>query len=255
MNVHNLLLTNRNLSDLNPLIAGEHFCDPDYGVKPQRRKFVLIHSVVSGKGTFFVQDKAYPVKAGEAFLILPGVVTHYRADTHDPWHYRWIGFDGKLAEDFAALPPVFPLPDRIVQKMLQVADDPSVAEYRIAGELFKMYALLFSHNSTKNRHVEKVQSYIRTAYMQPIRIEDIANHLSLDRRYLAWLFKKETGQSMQEHLISVRMEVAVEHLMRGYSVKETAGLVGYADTANFSKMFKKHYGVSPIGIHNRETKE
>lgn len=248
MNIHNLLLTNQGFSDLNPLIAGEHFCDPDYGVKPQRRNYVLIHSVADGKGTFYTGDKAYPVGPDEAFLILPGQLTHYHADSHDPWHYRWVGFDGSLSKDFSKLPPVFPLPQSVFQDMLRAADAASLTEHRMAAELFRLYARLFSRNTTQNLHVEKVQNYIKTSYMLPIRIEDIAKHLNLDRRYLAWLFKKETGQSMQEYLIQVRVEAAAALLLRGYSVKETAGLVGYGDVANFSKMFKKNYGASPVTL-------
>ncbi|MBR4863819.1 MAG: AraC family ligand binding domain-containing protein [Oscillospiraceae bacterium] len=245
MNAYNLFLTNRQLADLNPLIAGEHICDPEHGTKPQRRNYVLIHSVISGKGMFYVGGQAYPVKAGEAFLILPGVVANYRADSNDPWHYRWIGFDGRLSTHFATLPPVFPLPETILQKMLEVADDPSVAEYRIAAELFKLYARLFSRKGVGNPYVQKVQNYIQTSYMLPLRVEDIANQFNLDRRYLSWLFKQETGQSIQQHLITVRMEAATLHLQHGFSVKETARLVGYPDAANFSKMFKKHFGKSP----------
>ena len=246
INAQNLFLTNRYLSDLNPLIAGEHRCDPEHGTKPQRRNYVLIHSVISGKGTFCVRGSTYTVGPGEAFLILPGETASYKADKEDPWHYRWVGFDGVLSKDFALLPPVFPLPENILRKMLEVADDPSVAEYRISGELFKLYARLFSQKHTNNRYVQKVQNYIQTSYMLPIRVEDIAAQFNLDRRYLSWLFKQETGRSIQAHLIAVRMEAAIQHLQQGCTVQETARLVGYPDTANFSKMFKKHFGQSPI---------
>lgn len=248
LNAYNLFLANRHLTDLNPLIAGEHVCDPEHGTKPQRRNYVLIHSVISGKGTFRIGENTYPVKAGEAFLILPGALASYRADSKDPWHYRWIGFDGRLSAQFSSLPPVFPLPETILQKMLEVADDPSVAEYRIAAELFKLYARLFSRKGAGNPYVQKVENYIQTSYMLPIRVEDIALQFNLDRRYLSWLFKQETGKSIQQHLISVRMEAAAVHLQHSFSVKETARLVGYPDTANFSKMFKKHFGKTPLSF-------
>ena len=246
INVQNLFLTNRYLSDLNPLIAGEHRCDPEHGTKPQRRNYVLIHSVISGKGTVCVRGNTYTVGPGDAFLILPGEIASYKADKNDPWHYRWIGFDGVLSKDFALLPPVFSLPENVVQKMLEVADDPTVAEYRIAAELFKLYARLFSQKRTNNRYVQKVRNYIQTSYMLPIRVEDIAMQFNLDRRYLSWLFKQETGLSIQAYMITVRMEAAIQHLQTGCSVKETAQLVGYQDTTNFSKMFKKQFGKSPI---------
>jgi AraC-like DNA-binding protein len=81
--------------------------------------------------------------------------------------------------------------------------------------------------------------------MRSIRIEDIAKQLNLDRRYLTRLFKEKTGQSIQEYLIQVRLEEAVQCLQNGYSVSDTAILCGYEDVSNFSKMFKKRYGISP----------
>ena len=81
--------------------------------------------------------------------------------------------------------------------------------------------------------------------MRSIRIDDIAKQLNLDRRYLTRLFKEKTGQSIQEYLIQVRLEEAAHCLQSGYSVNDTATLCGYEDVSNFSKMFKKRYGISP----------
>jgi len=244
MNSHNILLANRNLSDLNPLTAGEHICDPGHSFGPAIRKYTLIHYVLSGKGTLYARGQVFPVKAGEAFLILPGEVTTYTADRDEPWHYRWIGFDGALSEHFAALPPVFQPSDSLFTKLFRFAEDPAVTEYRLAAGLFDLYASLFSE-ATANPHVRRVENYIRASYMHPIRVEQIAAALNLDRRYLSRLFKENTGQSIQEFLIRVRMDEAAVLLRQGCGVADAARLVGYEDAANFSKMFKRHFGQSP----------
>ena len=244
MEARNILLTNRKLTDLNPLIAGEHICDSGHSFGPAVRKYTLIHYVLSGKGTLYARGQAIPVKAGQAFLILPGEVTTYTADANDPWHYRWIGFDGILSKRFSGLSPVFQPPDTLFEKLFRLVSDPSVTEYRLAGELFALYAALFSEN-TGNPHVRRVESYIRAAYMHPLRVEQIAAELNLDRRYLSRLFKEKTGQTIQAFLIHVRMEEAATLLQQGCSVTDAARMVGYEDMANFSKMFKRHFGKSP----------
>ncbi|MEI3327273.1 MAG: AraC family ligand binding domain-containing protein [Thomasclavelia sp.] len=38
-----------------------------------------------GKGEYHVNNKVYSIKAGDAFLIMPNVVTYYQADHDDPW--------------------------------------------------------------------------------------------------------------------------------------------------------------------------
>ena len=59
------------------------------------------------------------------------------------------------------------------------------------------------------------------------------------------LFKEKTGQTVQEYLISVRLDAAKKQLERGASVGEAALLCGYDDVCNFSKMFKRLSGISP----------
>lgn len=252
MDTHNILLTNRNLHDLNPLIAGEHICDPGHSFGPAVRKYTLIHYVLSGKGTFFARGQTFSISAGQAFLILPGEVTTYTADQEDPWYYRWIGFDGELSEHFAALPPVFQPPDNLFVKLFLLAADSAVTEYRLSAELFQLYAALFAQ-STSNPHVRRVENYIRAAYMHPLRVEQIAAELNLDRRYLSRLFKEKTGQTIQEFLIGIRMEEATALLLQGCTVADTARLVGYEDIANFSKMFKRHFGQSPSHWGRKQT--
>lgn len=247
MRVREILLTNQGLQDLNPLFIGEEHCLPGHVAGPFIRNYVLLHYVVKGKGTFYARDGVFPVEQGNAFLILPGEVTTYIADTDDPWYYLWIAFDGNLSAHFAQLPPVFPLPSDTLNKMLQIADTSTMAEYRLAAELLQMYAFLFAKN-IGNRHVSRVENYIQSAYMHPIRVEHIANQLNLDRRYLSRLFKEKTGLSIQEYLISVRLKEAEHYLKEGRGVKETAHLVGYEDVSNFSKIFKKRYGKNPAAI-------
>lgn len=248
MNRTNILLTNRHLQDLNPLIAGEHVCDPGYGVRPNARKYTLIHYVIRGKGALYARGQVFEVTAGQAFLIRPGELASYQADNSDPWHYRWVGFDGELSARFSELPAVFSLPEEIFRQIIRAGEDPSTAEYRIAAELLRLYARLFTKKGGDNRHVRRVENYIHASYMLPIRVESIAEQLNLDRRYLSALFKKKTGQSIQEYLISVRLEEAERHLRLGCSVKEAAGLVGFENVSNFSRTFKQRYGKSPSQI-------
>ena len=81
--------------------------------------------------------------------------------------------------------------------------------------------------------------------MYPLRVEDIAKDLNLDRHYLARIFKEKTGKTISEYIISVRMDEAKNYLKQDFSVEETARLCGYEDVSNFSKLFKREVGISP----------
>lgn len=239
----NPLLTNRGLNDLNPIIVGEEMCAPGHSFGPAVRKYTLIHYVVRGKGTLYARGQAFPVGAGQAFLILPGETTTYTADSDDPWYYRWIGFNGVLASRFSELPPVFSVPEGIFPGNQYISK--SLPEYQLAGVLFQLYTALFSQSTNRHGHVRRVENYIQSAYMHPLKVEDIARQLNLDRRYLSRLFKQETGESIQDYLVRIRLQEAAQCLVRGSSVQEAAALCGYEDVSNFSRMFKRRYGISP----------
>lgn len=245
MQQHNYLLTNRHFGDLNPLVAGIHICDPGHCFGPAVRKYTLIHFVTAGTGVIRTKDEVYQVRAGQAFIIVPDEVTTYQADQQNPWTYHWIGFDGALSGRFRNLPRVLtPATDPFVH-LDRLCKDPSVAEYHLSAQLFLLYASLFADRGDKNPHVTRVENYILSSYMHPIRVEQIARELGLDRRYLARIFKQETGQSMQDFLVEVRMKESLRLLGQGASVAEAAHMTGYEDVSNYSKMFKRHFGKSP----------
>ena len=81
--------------------------------------------------------------------------------------------------------------------------------------------------------------------MSKICIEDLANSIGLDRRYLSRVFKQKTGITMQQYLIKTRMEHAAALLNSDFSVAQTAAMCGYEDPFLFSRMFKKYFGASP----------
>ncbi len=244
MNQTEVLLTNRHLHDLNPIVMGSEQCESGHRFGPAVRSYTLLHYVVSGKGYFQAGGMTYEVSAGDLFRILPGEVTVYWADQECPWYYRWVGFDGALSARFAALPPVLTL-SAGAARFFALEDSDGSPEYRVAAKLFRLYDELFGETPKKGNYVRQVQDYVDASYMTDLRVENIAAQLHLNRRYLSRLFRQKTGQTIQNYILSVRMAEAVRCLSEGLSVGESAERCGYADVFLFSKMFKRQFGISP----------
>lgn len=247
-----LAIVNRRLNDLNPLLLGYESCAPGHSFGPAVRPYTLIHYVKRGRGRIYKGEAVYEAHGGEAFLILPGEVVTYTADEEEPWEYQWIGFDGLLSERFSELPTVFALSESWLSEMLGAFSE-ELCEYRISAILLRMYATLFACEKKENDYVRQTRDYIRAAYMKEIRVEEIAESLNLDRRYLSRLFKARTGRTVQEYLIEVRMSEAKKLLAKDCGVARTALLCGYQDPFNFSKMFKRRFGVSPLAWRKSQT--
>lgn len=239
-----ILLVNRGFSDLNPIITGSEECAPGHswtGV----RNYTLIHYIVKGEGTFTKNGESHKVTSGRAFIINPDEMVTYEASKTNPWSYKWIGFDGQLSKDFGKLPPVIELPEEALSIFCYVEDDGIAPEYRMAADLFKLYAAIFEPKRNSRHYVRRVKDYISAMYMQELRVEKIAEQMGLDRRYLSRIFKERMGVGICEYIANVRVDCSKEYLKKGFSVSDTALLCGYSDSFTFSKMFKKREGMSP----------
>ncbi|MDD5704418.1 MAG: helix-turn-helix transcriptional regulator [Kiritimatiellae bacterium] len=89
---------------------------------------------------------------------------------------------------------------------------------------------------------------LETACAEPIRLAELARHAGLSASHFCVRFRQWFGASPIDYLIRHRLHQAAYLLQdRNLSVKEVAARVGYGDLFYFSKLFKKHYGVSPRG--------
>ena len=238
-------IEDKGFGDFSPYDLGRENCAPSHRFGPHVRNYYLIHFVISGSGCFHSPRGEYKLGRGEAFIIRPGEVTVYAADAETPWEYVWIGFKGKLAQSFDALPDVFSYDGSLVSEIEEALDAEVGREALVAAVLCKLYARLAADGGRAD-YPNRVKSYINAHYMDTVSISDIADAMTINRKYLARIFKEQTGISMQQFLINKRLHEAKKLLKSGFTVEQSASMVGYGDQFAFSKAFKKKYGDSPI---------
>ncbi len=110
------------------------------------------------------------------------------------------------------------------------------------------YAGGYAFESVNKKYVvEQIVNYFEDHYSEKISLDRIAENMYLSTFYISKIFKSETGDTPIRHLINIRLEKARELLEKGHSgsVQEIAAMVGYEDAYHFSKLFKKHYGITP----------
>ncbi|MBR7016916.1 MAG: helix-turn-helix transcriptional regulator [Lachnospiraceae bacterium] len=95
-------------------------------------------------------------------------------------------------------------------------------------------------------HVERAKDYVRKHYREKIYLDDIADSIGISPTHLSKLFKKETGQCLQDYINEERVFRAANLLMYSeLSLMEIAEYVHFPSQSYFGKIFKQFKGVSP----------
>lgn len=248
----NFLINNMNYCGINPLLCGNEQCLPHHSFGPASREYYLLHFVVSGKGQFTADGVTHHLKAHDCFLIKPHEITFYIADEHDPWHYIWLGFECEIPDLNITQQRVMNS-KKLSNIFLPLLDIPHMKggkEAYLCSKIWEIVTLLSRDEAPSlNRSAEYVSqaiSCIETEYMLDISVTELARRLNLDRSYFSTLFKKVMDMSPQKYLNNFRLEKAVKFMTEyDYTVTQAALSTGYSDVFSFSKMFKRHFGVSP----------
>lgn len=94
--------------------------------------------------------------------------------------------------------------------------------------------------------IELIDSDITKASLQYL-----ADAMQINPVYLSRFFKEKTGVNFSEYITQKKMETASSLLREtDYSIYDISELVGYSNDKNFSRAFKKYYGVPPAGYRH-----
>ena len=143
---------NENFVDLGLYQYGWEQCAPAHSFGPAARNHYIFHYVISGTGTLLADDKhgnttEWQVKSGQGFMLFPGQVTTYIADSKLPWEYTWVEFDGLRAREIVTTAglslnhPIYhasskELRNQMMEEMLYLSRHPEESPFHLIGHLY-----------------------------------------------------------------------------------------------------------------------
>ena len=155
----------------------------------------------------------------------------------------------------AGMPPetAYRLSGYYISKCIAAKERSVIRQYRTRAieDLVERVSQL-SKKTQGTSYTAKSKDYIHKYFREKIYIEDIAEPLGISAGYLAKLFKKETGLSIQEYVSQVRVERAANLLIYSeMSIPAIAQYVHFPTQSYFGKVFKELKGLTPNEYRKR----
>lgn len=228
---------------------------------PGVRDVYAIHYIVSGKGYLRTCHHTFSLKTGESFIIFPHTEVYYYPESHDPWEYYWIEFNGAEASrllsmiDLAPDHPVVeasPIDFKPFFHMIKTTGIEPFEKERSDAGLHLLLSYYMEYYPSEQAFLKKdyalaAKDYIENHFWKStLFVQDVVEYVKIERSYLFRLFKEEYGISISGYLTLFRIHRAAELLVKSQlSIKSLAYSVGFQDPLYFSKVFKKVTSYTP----------
>ncbi|AFS77442.1 AraC family transcriptional regulator [Gottschalkia acidurici 9a] len=99
---------------------------------------------------------------------------------------------------------------------------------------------------TNNPYIRKALNYIHDNLGQPLSLDEISDHVHLNKYYFCNLFKEEMKMRFSDYLNHTRIEKSKFFLCHSQkSILDIAILLGFSNQAYFTSVFKKYTGTTP----------
>ena len=223
--------------------------------------------LVEGEGVLSTSAvKNVRLKAGDMFLVFPGVWHTYHPVEGNVWKSYWIGFKGRNMDDrmnygfLSVDKPVYNIGYSSDVVMLYrtaikaAKEEGACSQQLLAGIVNNLLGLMYSleRNMKLNRRggyvemIAKARIMIREGVESKITVHEIAAELGSSYSNFRKLFKEYTGMSPALYQQNLRLQRAKELLSStDMSIKEIAYRLNFDSPDYFSSKFKAKVGCKP----------
>ncbi|MBR2930460.1 MAG: helix-turn-helix domain-containing protein [Clostridia bacterium] len=237
-----------------------------------------LYYLYSGDRYYFINDKTYHVKSGDAVLIKPydiHITNNYSKSGYDRCLIMFkrsfvrelestLGMDGitKCLDGGAELFHLSFQEQSLIETLLAMM----LGEYKVRQDgyealmrssLATILLILSRHEkdgaereeggiSTTHKTVSAVAAYIINNCSEDITLESISERFYISPCYFSRVFKRVMGVSFSEYLNGIRIKEAQRLLAKTeLSILEVTQATGYKSTTHFGRCFKGITGMSP----------
>ena len=234
---------------------------------PEGRNDYQLLYIAAGKGHFYFKgsEKATIVDKGNMILFRPKEPQVYYYYVEDKTEVYWVHFTGWKVEQyldsyelpktdnvfFTGISPDYPwIYNQIIRELqLQRANYDDVIKLFIHHIFLTINRYIKEGKKSKNEtisDIERAVHYFSEHYNKPISIEQYAQEHLMSVNWFIHSFKEVMKMPPMQYIMSLRIAAAKGYLESSdKSINEIANIVGYDNALYFSRLFKKHTGLTP----------
>ena len=254
--------------------AFHNYDDTERVVDLHHHDFYEIYYFISGDVEYRVEGRTYILQKGDLLLISPGVFHQPMVRPGVPYEriVLWINrtFLAQFAEqgvDLSAcfdpsgavlLQPVAYQRSTLAMQLEELCTEQRSDKYgkelycqalfiQILTQINRMTAIDApkSDSQSEPELVGQVLAYIAAHYQEKLTLQQLADHFYVSKYHLSHTFSSQVGTSIYRYILLKRLLAAREQITDGISPSEACQNCGFQDYANFYRVFKAEYGVSP----------
>lgn len=229
--------------------------------------------MIVDEGVLYIADEfgKYTVSKGEYILMAP--CSHQYGWKASCCTFHWLHFqipkdmpkDSKTS--FFAVPTKARIPDFSKTQVLlsqiyhneQTCADLSQSSFLLTALLLELHNQLYLNHKVLQKEqsaegfsrynvdlCEKIKTYVHWNRNRSLKVQEIASYLQYSPRHLSSVFSKVTGMHLKSYIDKQQIEAAKELLSGSpMSISEIAYQLGFSDSHNFSRTFKRITGQTP----------
>ncbi|MDP3447903.1 MAG: AraC family transcriptional regulator [Eubacteriales bacterium] len=230
-------------------------------------EFYELYFFLSGHAEFLMQNRAVPLGRNTLLLLPPGCSHSLRFLDEESVYQRtvlWILPEllaGVSGEDWSE-PLELRLSEAdgtVIGQLLLLLDgeqdrlERDFSEFEGRDTVFADYIrLIFVHmirlreqSAVSSAFLRRTQAYLNAHLTSDLRAETIAAALHMGKTHLMRRFHAESGVSLHQYVVKLRLQRARRLLARGVGAGESAVQAGFLEYTTFYKAFLREYGLSP----------
>ena len=228
---------------------------------------------VSGKVTYHIEGKAYQLKPQDILLVSQGAIHKPEIDPSIPYerYIFWIRDDLSSPElntcfqkandrSFNLIRLDSVLQEKLKDLLPEIEHslrDTQFGDSILSKALFAQFMVyinrIFLKSSTapdqksnsSDSQVEQLLKYINRNLSENLSIDHLAERFFFSKYHMMRKFKKETGYTIHNYIISKRLLHARSLIAQGTPVMKAAMQSGFQDYTAFVRAYKKQFGTVP----------